>query len=226
MVQKLKRNDRKFGERVRGVARRIAVSAMIIGAVFLLPGKASAGGSIELMAGKKTATTDVKASAQITDKIGLFARGRTTTDLAAHNLSTFGLVDLSLNLAGPVEMVMETQMASGTATPRFGLQYFGVLGDFSIYTLLTASHGATPDIESLTSIMFTPTLTEGVKLLAQIENITNGTLDAHSFSIQRIRMGLSTLDGKLVFGPALDLLEVGKDGTTTQNVGGFVSGKF
>ncbi len=198
------------------------IAGAVLVAGLMLPGRASAD-SIEVMAGHRKTTTDIKASAPVTDKIGLFGRLRPSTDYKG-NMDTFGLMDLWIRLSGPVDFVTEFQAAGGSITPRGGLQYFGAFGDFSVYTLLTFGLGEAKDIEHLTVLAYNPKVSELVGFIARAENITNVTKDGNSYSLQRIRLG-STI-GKFKVGGALDLLELGNspklgDGTFGWNAGGF-----
>lgn len=218
MTMKHTFEEMKHGLKTAG--KYLAGAVLVAG--LMLPGKAKAD-SIEVMAGHKKTTTDIKVSAPVTDKIGLFGRLRPSADYTG-TLDMFGLMDLWIKLAGPVDVVTELQVSGGQIIPRGGLQYFGAFGDFSVYTLLTFGLGEAKDIEHLTVLAYNPKLNELVGLLVRVENITNVTKDGNSYSLQRARLGATI--GSFRIGGALDLLELGNspklgDGTFGWNAGGF-----
>ena len=192
------------------------------------PRTARAADSIELMAGNKSATADIRASADITKKFGLFLRARPSIDYGG-KISDFGLADLTLSLTDGLDAVAEVQMINGQLIPRAGLQYFAKTRDFSLYSLATIGLDANPYLESLTVLKYAPAIYKTLKLLVQIENITDAGLSGHEFSTQRIRLGVSKNGWGT--GVAVDLTEFGNnpkpaDGTFGWNFGGFASKTF
>ena len=214
IFKKIKYGVKKVGKFVAG---SLLGAALIFGA-----GKARAD-SIELMAGHNQTTLDIKAGAKVNDKVNIFGRVRPTVNYEGE-LSTFGLMDLSINLIGPLDFVAEVQMFGGQVVPRAGLQYFGMFGDFKIYTLMTVGMNENPNLESLTVLAFNPKLNELLGILARLENVTDLGSEGHEFSTQRLRLALTI--AKFALGAAADLVELGTaptldDGTFIWTAGGF-----
>ncbi len=210
---------------MREKLRKFATGAAIAATLALSPMAARAEGSLELMAGHQTTTLDTKISAEVAPKTGLFIRQMTTTDYEGE-VSTFGLADVSYKVVGGLDVVGEVQAAPGMGIiPRVGAQYFGQLGDLTLYVLGTVKAGEKPDGEFVTAIGYSPKLAEGVSLLTSMENLTSVGESGHQFSVQRLRAGV-TLAEKYQIGVGADLTEVGNEGTLDTNVGGFAGLKF
>jgi len=212
----------KVWRRIARATKVFVSGALLVAGLVLFPGTARAD-SIEVMAGNKKTTMDIKAGASLTDKVGLFTRLRPSTDYKG-NMDTFGLMDLYINLFGPVDAVTEFQLAGGQVTPRGGLQYFGKLGDFSLYTMLTFGLGEAKDVEHLAVLAYNPKFNELFGLLVRAENLANFGKEGNNWTVQRLRLGLTA--DKFRVGGAVDLLELGNtpnlgDGTFGWNAGGF-----
>ncbi|MCI0503803.1 hypothetical protein L0Y65_03765 [Candidatus Micrarchaeota archaeon] len=214
-----------FRTAARRLGKILAGAALTAG--LMLAGQARAD-SIELMAGNRSATLDLKASATLSPRLGLFFRARPTVDYAG-DFHAFGVGDLSINLAGGLDVVGEVQFVGGRAVPRAGLQFFTRRGDFSLYALATTGLDSAPYGEALIAIRYTPVLHQALRLLVQLENITDVSPAGHDFSTQRMRLGLER--NGWGGGAACDLTEMGNrpsraDGTLGWNIGGFVSKTF
>jgi len=217
----------RAGSIARKLGRMLAGSVLAAGLMLASPKPARAD-SIELMAGNKNATMDLKASADITKRLGLFIRARPSVDYAG-NISSFGLADLTINLSGGLDVVGEVQLFGGRAVPRAGMQYFAKAGDFSLYTLATIGLDNKPYLESVTALRYAPVLYKTLRLLAQVEGLTDTGSIGHVFSTQRTRLGVEWKGWGT--GAAADLTETGnspklRDGTFGWNAGGFVSKRF
>lgn len=210
---------------IREKLRTFATGAAIAATLALSPMAARAEGSIDAMAGHQSTTIDLKVSGEVAPKTGLFVREMTTADYEG-KVSHFGLADLSYEIAGGVSAVAEIQAAPGMGViPRVGAQYFGEVGDLTLYVLGTVKAGEQPDGELVAVIGYTPELTEGVSLLTSIECLTSVGESGHQFSGQKLRAGV-TLEDKYQIGVGADLTEVGEEGTLDASVGGFVGLKF
>ncbi|MFH1520176.1 MAG: hypothetical protein ABID61_00880 [Candidatus Micrarchaeota archaeon] len=217
-------------ERTKQIVRKLAkavAGAVLVSGLMLAPKLAHAD-SIELMAGHNQTTIDLKASAEITKKLGVFMRARPSVDYDG-NISSFGLVDLTINLTDGLDAVGEVQFVGGKVVPRAGVQHFIKTGDFSAYNLATLGMDSESYLELLTALKYCPALSQTLKLLAHVENVTDLDKTGHVWSTQRIRLGV-LIDG-WGFGPAVDLTETGNspktsDGTLGWNLGGFVSKTF
>ena len=217
----------RAGSIARKLGKALAGAVLAAGLMFASPKPARAD-SIELMAGNKNVTMDLKASADLTKKLGLFIRARPSVDYTG-NISSFGLADLTINLSGGLDAVGEIQLLGRKAVPRAGMQYFTKTKDFSLYSLATIGLDSKPYLESVTALRYTPVLYKNLRLLAQTENVTDVSPGGHDFSTQRVRFGVEWKGWGV--GAAADLTETGNnpkpsDGTFGWNVGGFISKRF
>ena len=113
----------KLTEKVSSV-KNLATAALLAATIALSPTPATAGGSVELMAGHQSTTLDTKVSTEVAEKTGLFIR-QMTTSTPEGEVSYFGLADLSYKLVGGLDVVGEIQAAPGMGViPRAGLQHF------------------------------------------------------------------------------------------------------
>ncbi len=205
-------------------ARRLATAA-IAATIALSPMAANAEGSAEAMVGHQTTTIDTKVSAEVAPRTNMFLRQMTTSDYSG-DVSFFGLADLSYNVVGGLDVVAEVQAAPGMGViPRVGAQYFGEVGDLTLYVLGTVKAGEKPDGEFVTIIGYAPKLAEGVDLLTSVEDLTSVGKEGHNFSVQRLRLGV-TLADKYQIGVGADLTEIGDEGTLETSVGGFIGLKL
>ncbi|MBT3814144.1 hypothetical protein HOE37_02110 [Candidatus Woesearchaeota archaeon] len=190
----------------------------------LSPTPATAGGSVELMAGNEAVTLDAKLFGELAPKTNLLARTRLTTDYE-NNLAPFTLVDLSYHLIGGLDVVVEMQFTPTDGfVARPGVQYFSKWNDFSLFALGTVNVDENPTGEIITLMQYTPKLSDALKLITQIETVTNFGELGHNFSVERLRLGLGV--GDYQFGAAGDLIQIGDDGELGYNVGGFFKKEF
>jgi len=199
--------------------------AAIIGLLGLVSvARAEPQAQVELSAGQNYSALDASVCGEIAPRIGYSARGTTTINNKTGQVSYFGLADLSLNLVDKLDLVADTQFAPGqTILPRAGLAYSFSRGDFNAYALATTKLTAPVNGETLLQLSYSPQLTDGLKLDARIENITDFAQE-HQFSIQRLRAGLGM--GSWKFGASADLTETGAEGKFDYNLGGYVMKNF
>jgi len=183
------------------------------------PSEAKPTGSAELMVGNTNNTLDLKLSSELTSKIILFSRNRISLD-HENQVTYFGLIDLSHNIVGGLDALIELQAsAPGKGIlPRFGIQYFQRINDFSLYGMTSVSLQENPDAEISIVLGYNPQLKDEVALTFNVENFTNFGEEGHNYSLQRLRAGLKIK--RFSFGPALDLNESADK--ITYNVGGFL----
>jgi len=191
--------------------RKTIASGLTAGAM-LLPGSAYAenpvSGSVELFSDGGITTTDTKIlvpsvnpSGNLLKKMGLFLRNRNTLDSRETQISSssFTLGDVTYNIKGGLDAVYEHQFLSdGTTIPRVGAQYFTKLGkNTSFYGLGTINAGDVKDrdLEFLTTLKYTPKLTENLKLVSQVEALTNVGENGLNFATQRARLGVEHKNG-------------------------------
>src|SRR3989338_2650144 len=165
------------------------LTAAFTTATLLLSNKAAAG-SIETMAGDKSATIDLKVAANVAPRTNFFTRSRTTIDYE-NEVSYFGLTDLSVNLVDGLDVVAEAQFIPGSEIiPRAGMQYFISKGDASLYALASVGLSGKPDGEFQQILTYKQKVTGEVSLTFSAENITNVAAQGHAFSLQRLRAGV------------------------------------
>ncbi len=219
----------KFKKTIKPETRKLGrmLVGSILAAGMMLPKPARAD-SIELMAGNKSATIDLKASAEVAKRLGVFIRARPSVDYTG-TISSFALADLTINLGGGLDAVGEVQAFGGKAVPRAGMQYFTKTGNLSVYALATMGLDKNPYVESLAILGYDPSLYKILKLFTQIEVLNDADAGGNVFSAQRMRLGVE-LKGWGA-GAAADLTQTGHnpsfgDGTFGWNVGGFMSKRF
>ncbi len=178
----------------------------------------------ELMAGHNSATLDLRVGVELAPKLNLFTINRITADYD-NDVGYFGLADLSYNVVGGLDFVMETQAAPGMGVvERAGLQYFAKIDELSIFGIGTCSLQKNPTGEFALNIRYTPTLTDDVNLMFGLEDVTNVGEQGHNFSEQRLRAGVKV--DKYEFGASVDLAETGNEADFSYNIGGFVRVSF
>jgi hypothetical protein len=207
---------------------RMLAGAVLAAGLMLTGPKPAKANTVEVMAGNKNTTMDLKASADVTDKLNVLIRARPSIDYTGA-ISSFALLDLNIKLVGGLDAIGEVQAFDGKVVPRFGAQYFTKKGDFSLYDAATIGLDAKPYLESDTVLRYVPVLHNDLKLLTQFENLSDVDKGGNIFSTQRIRLGLEWKGWGV--GAAADLTELGhnpssKDGTLSINAGGFVTKKF
>ena len=208
----------------KNLAYATGVACAIVSPI-VLAGETPTSGSLELMAGEEYSTLDSKVATEVVDGVHLFLR-QITTSTPEGEVSYFGLMDLSYNLIGGLDLVGEVQAAPGMGVvPRAGLQYFQALGDSALYTLATASTIEQPDGEFLVNLSYSPELSEDVDLLTNVEALTNVGEEGHNFSVQKLRLGVTLMD-RYQIGAAGNLTELGNAGELSYNLGGFLGLKL
>ncbi len=180
------------------------------------------------MAGNERSTLDLKASAPVNDKLGVFMRARPSVDYKGV-ISSYGLADLVLNLSNGLDAISEVRAFGGNVVPRAGMRYSAKTENVSLCTVATIGLDSKPYFESLTLLGYFPTIYKTLKLFAQVENISDVSATGHDSSKQRIRLGVE--QGGWGAGAAVDLTETGNsptiaNGTFDWNAGGYVSRKF
>jgi hypothetical protein len=203
----------------------LAATVLAAGLMLCKPARAD---SIELVAGHKSAVMDIKASADVTPKLGMFVRARPSIDYHG-KASSFALADLCIKLHGGLDVVAEVQAFGGKAVPRAGVQYFVRTRDLSLFTGANIGLDSKPYVEWDTELRYAPALRGNLKLLAQIENLSDLDSGGNVFSTQRMRLGVEWKGWGA--GAAADLKETGHnpsvvDGSFSHNSGGFVSRRF
>ena len=188
--------------------------------------KPAAKGSVEVLAGDKSATLDSKLKVNLGSRFSLFFRSRTTVDY--HNKSSyFGLLDVNVDCGYGIDVFVEGRVISGKeVVPRVGISYTGQLEDFGAALLLTAATTDKPDLEIHPIWSYRPRLNDKLRLVVRGEDITIFNKIGHNSSVQRLRTGIEVEGYQL--GPGVDFKEVGQGRNLKfdYNVGGFVSKSF
>ena len=158
--------------------------------------------SAESFTTKNQTSIDVKASGQISDKVGFFTRHIPTYNFET-GTSYFGLVDLTYHLGKGFAGVAEVQAMSGSKpTPRVGAQMYKEKGPVSLYILTTSSIQKNPNLELLTNLTYAPKLNEKLKGDFRLETVTDIGEEGHQFTIAKARAGVTK--DKLSAGLGLD----------------------
>ncbi len=206
--------------------RLISIAGLLIS--LALPAKSYAGGSVELMAGNKNSTLDLKVGAEIAPKLQLFSRQISSLDYE-WNVGHFGFASLGYNPWDGLSVLVQAQAIPGVgAAPRIGVEYFKQLGDFGLYggvagIVSDLQNNPKMEIELSAIVDYQPSLNENLQLATSVEAVTLLSPErGHDFSLQRLRLGLKT--GKFEFGPALNLEETSD--AVSYNVGGAVKVNF
>jgi hypothetical protein len=206
-------------QKIRNLVTSAAIAASLIAGA---PSSANAGNSAEIMAGSANTTLDVKTNTELAKRANLFVRNRTNVDYNG-KVNYFGLADVSYNLIGGLDVVIENQFAPGSAIiPRAGFEYFKKIGNLSLFNMATAYLNRNPDLEIFSTASYSRNLTDKLAIAAGAENIVNFGSKGFNYSVQRLRAGLSV--GKLEFGAATDLSET--NSSNSKNIGTYAVFKF
>jgi len=231
--EKLKEGFKEtMGQLTPGKVAYAASVGVLLGASPVLADDTPVHGSVEVMAGGESATLDTKLILPVTDDVTFFNRNRmTATYTGADGLedigaSSFHVNSLSYDVGQHVgipglDMFAEVDVVPGTGIdPRAGLQYFAKVGDLGLFQLASVGLHADTDLTLVTSLGYTPELTDDVGLVLGAENLTIVGEPGHIFSTQRLRAGVDIHGYQLGF--ATDLVEAGDSGEVGYNIGGFV----
>ena len=183
------------------------------------PAQAQATGIVEVASGHESSTLDVRLGMELLPRILLFTRHKVTVDYE-NKLSYFGYTDLAFNLIDGLDIVFETQYLNDGLSPRAGFEYFKAVGDFSFFTIATVLLDDKPDGELYILAGYTPALTDALKLLTELELVTNIGGDGHNFSAQGLRVGVEWKGLSAGLAGNVDL--VGVDAEFAFNLGGFL----
>lgn len=203
------------------VRNLIAGSLFAIGTITGNVDKANAQ-TTELLTGKNYQTFDTKFGGNLKDKLNYFFRHRVTVP-KNNKVSAFTVADLSYNLIDGLDAVGEVQLIPGLKPDlRIGLQHFKKFGDVTTYVLLTSSDREDANVEFITNTGYTKSLSDNLKLKANLETITDFGDKGYGWSTQRARLGLGVK--KYGFGVAADFVQTPK--TKGYNVGLFARINF
>lgn len=213
--------------------KKIAAGAAVLGMLVCSAPKKAEATAFEVMSGHQGVALDTKLDVPLAPGINIFNRNQVGIGyqnninylgipdaLSQSKIDYFGLTDLSFNLIGGLDAVLEMQYFSQLGfKPRAGLQYFQELKDLGIYGLATVGLDEA-NVEVVLDLNCTPKLTEKINLLLGLENVVNFGAQGLNFSIQKIKLGLGLgKDKKLQVGAAANLMEAGSE--TSYNIGGF-----
>ncbi len=191
-------------------------------------------GSVELMAGKKSATLDTKLCIPIVSRLSLFNRNLFTgiyKNGEEGSLSSFHIFTLNYNIVGGLDFFTETDLdfPAGGLDPRAGLQHFKELGDFGIFTYSSFSPKGV-NVLFINEISYNHMFTKMVGLTGNVEVLFDLGEKSFNFSTERLRLGANLGGYKL--GPAADFNlnqstnQNIKETTFSYNLGGFVKKDF
>ena len=188
------------------------------------PFSAKADGAVELMAGNKAHTADVKLFGKVAKNTGLLARTRVGVDYE-NNSSALTFLDIyqSLGKGFSAALVPQYTPAKGLVMMA-GPQYIGRWKDLSTVILLATSLEENPSYNLITSTSYRPKLTSDLNLAAQLETTNIFNNHGHVFSTERARLGLAK--NGFGVGVATDITQTGKEGTLDYNLGAYLKKGF
>jgi len=165
-------------------------------------------GHIEFLAGNVGLATDLIVSMDdLLLGIDFTTRYKTGVD-CENQVSHFGLIDLNYNIVDGLDALLEVQFIQGVGVvPRPGFWYATAFDDVNMFISATVGPTTNPDGELHALLAYKPELTEGAKLLLQMEAVTNFAKE-HNFSTQDFRIGV-ILDDTYMLGAAANLKETG-----------------
>ena len=176
-------------------------------------------GSVEVLVGDESSTLDAQINSELDHGFGVFVRNTTTVDYE-QEVSAFTFVNLSYRLIDGLSAAVQTQfILNEGAVPRLGVQYFNKFGEFSLFTAGSVGIKEKVDGEFVIRLKYQPKLSSQVRLLMQLESITQVWDEGHKFSVERGRVGISI--DKYSFGLGGDLIEIGNKPELGYNIGGF-----
>jgi hypothetical protein len=206
------------------IKKLVAGAALLATLACAAPKPAQAGGTAELTAGNRDVALDVKAFADIAPRTTALFRTRTVLDYE-NNPWFLGVTDLNIKIAGGLEALAEAKVTSDQGfVPWAGLQYSHQYKDLFMYAAGMCSIGKKPIGEAYAILSYKPKIKGELKLLTNLEAITDFGAEGHKFSIQRWRLGVEYKG--VGVGAAADVHETGNKPDISYNVGGFVSKKF
>ena len=157
--------------------------------------------AIELLAGNKKATIDMKVNGDLAKRLGFFARHRYAIDYE-NKASPFTQFNISYKTGKGLNPVLVTQITPEKGVDlRGAVEYMGKTGDFSIFSLVSTN---LKNIENLTNVAYSPKLSKDLKGFVEIEAINHigpesDGKDGHRF-IGRARAGIEYKGFKGGFG--------------------------
>lgn len=183
------------------------------------PMKVKATGSVELIAGDKNTTLDVRLTEQLAPRLEFFTAHQVTVDYE-NNLGYYGLVSLGCNVIDGFNVLAQAEGSLETGVkPRFGAEYFKQIDDLSLYVEVASTIEKNPTTELFGIIGYRPKITDDLRFVINVENITLLSFkNGHDYSTQKFRIGLGA--GKFEFGPAVNVEEFG--GLILYNLGAAV----
>lgn len=200
------------------------LATLALATTLAFPLSAKAGGAVELMAGNKAHTTDVKLFGEVAKNTGLLARTRVGVDYEG-NSSAITFLDLYQSLGKGFSAALVPQY-----TPNNGLvvmagpQYIGRWEDLSAIVLAATSLEEKPSYTLITSTSYRPKLTSDLSLATQLETTNIFNNQGHVFSNERVRLGLNK--NGFEAGVAADMVQTGKEGTLDYNLGAYLKKEF
>ena len=200
------------------------LATLALAAALASPFSAKAGGEVELMAGNKAHTADVKLFGKVAENTGLLARTRVGVDYE-NNSSALTFLDLYQSLGKGFSAALVPQYTSDNGlVVMAGPQYIGKFGDLGTIALLATSLEEKPSYTLITSTSYKPKLTSDLNLAAQLETTNIFNNQGHVFSSERVRLGLAKngFEG----GFAADITQIGKEGTLGYNLGAYLKKEF
>lgn len=183
-------------------------------------------GSLEVLAGDKSTTTDLKFNTKLSDEFSLFARNRIENPYQKSSVP-LTLIDLNYNAGKGFSPLVEGLFTQKDgAIPRAGFTYQTKLGNISLNYINIFDLKDNPSVDLHPIISYSHRLNDRWNAFTQLEVLSNLGLQKgnHNFTSERVRLGLEYKGFK--FGVGADFKQTGDKFKQSNNYGGFVSKSF
>ena len=183
-------------------------------------------GSLEVLAGDKATTTDLKVSTRFSEDFSLFARNRIENPYQKASVP-LTLIDLNYDLNKNLSVFTEGLFTQKDGSiGRLGWSYNNKIGKFNFLYLNIFDLKDKPSVDLHPIVSYSYRLNDRWNAFTQLEVLSNLDLQKgnHNFTSERARLGLEYKGFK--FGIGADLKQTGNKFKQVHNYGGFISKNF
>ena len=200
------------------------ISVFLLSFFFLSPVQAQ---SFEVMAGNERLFIDAQFLRFFDQKKNwsLFSRARATSNYEGDNTNLFTGGYLNYTSKKGLGGTLVGRIATANAGMDIGAHFFKAKKKWMLYALASVVLQDELSYSWFSIFRFTPNIGDDWKLYNSVELFSNFNKKGHTFSVQRIRIGLDFKGYQ--FGLAGNFSELGSSNITTdQNIGGFIRKQF
>lgn len=183
------------------------------------------GQSLEIMAGHQGLFGDVQWLKFVDEgrHFSIFSRTRATIGYDGTS-DVFSGAYINYSLSSGIGASLVGKAGNGSAGLDAGIHLFKASPDWMFFGLMSIGVKNEAEYSWFSILRFTPGLTGEIRLYSSLELFSLIMENAHSVSIQRIRLGVDVWQFQA--GIAGNFTESGKDWTSTSNIGGFIRKSF